>query len=54
MNYKEAWEDLAERVNKAENEINQMLNDNYNDRLRGKLSGIRLIQNYIRGYDPEK
>jgi hypothetical protein len=58
MNYKEAWLDLKERVDRADIEMNKILDDMKEsdrayDRTRGKISGIRLIQDYIRGYAPE-
>lgn len=56
MDYKEAWEDLKQRIDDEEKTMINMLDRNENinyDRVRGKLSGIRLIQDYIRGYDLE-
>jgi hypothetical protein len=51
MNYKEKWEELKERTDKAELSLLELFNKESNteerNRLQFKLQGVRLIQGYI-------
>ncbi len=54
MDYKRAWEELSEKVSKAERYIAEMYKENHKNgsedslRLRGKYDGIRLVGGYLR------
>jgi hypothetical protein len=50
MDYKEAWEELEERIKKAESELSTLYckaSDQEKERLYNKLSGLRIAEQYM-------
>ena len=55
MTYKEAFLDLHSRLDKAEIELKTILlahlpNSEEHKRLKGKIEGVQLAKDYMRGY----